>query len=138
MTLRADWMVNLLHRGCLEGQVSTPRSPLTESNLEIVWHNLEIVWHNLVFELRQEVVDLHFRMQTTDAKVASFLQIIASMHAALFLDPVDINEEESQHRGPSRVDMNQEAREEGTDEAADGKEADKRWGDEPAYIEEEP
>jgi hypothetical protein len=45
------------------------------------------VLHNLVFELRQEVADLHFRMQATEAKVASFLQIISSMHAALFPDP---------------------------------------------------
>lgn len=92
----------------------------------------------MVFELRQEVADLHFRMQATGAKVASFLQIIASMHAALFSDPVDVNEEEGQHEGPSQADMKQEAREEGTEGAEDGKEADKQWGDEIVYIEEEP
>jgi hypothetical protein len=96
------------------------------------------VLHNLVFELRQEVADLHFRMQTTEAKVVSFLQIIVSLHAALFPDPVNDNEEEGQHRGLNQADRQQEAHEEGTEEAEDGKDVDKQWGDETVYIEEEP
>jgi hypothetical protein len=39
--------------------------------------------HDLVFELRQEVTDLNYRLQATDAKVASFLRIILSLHEAL-------------------------------------------------------
>jgi hypothetical protein len=38
------------------------------------------ILYNLVFELRQEVVDLHFRLQATDVKVVSFLQILSAMH----------------------------------------------------------
>jgi len=59
------------------------------------------VLHNLVFELRKEVPDLHFRLQATEAKVTSFLQIISSMHSALFLDPAADVKEEGQQRRPA-------------------------------------
>jgi hypothetical protein len=42
--------------------------------------------YTLVFELRQEVADLHHRVKATEIKVANFLQILASMHDAMFLD----------------------------------------------------
>jgi hypothetical protein len=53
------------------------------------------------------VADLHFRMQTTEAKVASFLQIIVSMHAALFSDSAEVNEEEDQHSEPGQAELKQ-------------------------------
>jgi hypothetical protein len=98
------------------------------------------VLHNLVFELRQEVADLHFRMQATEVKVASFLQIISSMHAALFPDPVNAMKNEGQHHGPTPA---------GTSKQKDACEGDaegpkrsteegKQWCEGPTYIEEEP
>jgi hypothetical protein len=98
------------------------------------------VLHNLVFELRQEVADLHFRIQATDVKVASFLQILSSMHAALFPDPVEADKDEGQHNKPSPVDISRqkEAREDDTEGAERSKEAGKQWSDETTYIEEEP
>jgi hypothetical protein len=42
--------------------------------------------YNLVFELRQEVADLHHRVEAMEIKVANFLQILASMHDAMFPD----------------------------------------------------
>jgi hypothetical protein len=93
---------------------------------------------NLVFELRQEVADLQFRMQTTETKVASFLHIIASMQRALLSDPVAVHKGEEQNRGPAQADMQQTEREDYTGEAADDKEADMRWDAEPVHTEEEP
>jgi hypothetical protein len=40
--------------------------------------------YTLVFELRQEVADLHFRVEVTEIKVADCLQILASLRDALF------------------------------------------------------
>jgi hypothetical protein len=98
------------------------------------------VLHNLVFELRQEVADLHFRMQATEVKVASFLQIISSMHAALFPDPVEAVKNEGRHHVPSPVDISKQkdACEGDTEGAERSKEAGKQWSDETTYIEEEP
>ena len=48
-----------------------------------------VILHDLVFELRREVVDLQFRLQATEENVASFLQILSSMHAEISLDPDD-------------------------------------------------
>jgi hypothetical protein len=44
---------------------------------------------DLVFELRSEIADLQYRIQASEAKVESFMQIISSMHEALFAEPVD-------------------------------------------------
>ena len=49
-----------------------------------------IVLHDLVFELRQEVADLHFRLQATEEKVVIFLQTLSSMHEALSPKPVEM------------------------------------------------
>jgi hypothetical protein len=54
--------------------------------------NLAIL-HTLVFELRQEVADLHYRVEATEVKVAEFLQILASMHDALIPDPEEASPE---------------------------------------------
>jgi hypothetical protein len=48
-----------------------------------------LILHDLVFELRQEVVDLHYRLQAIDEKVASCLQLLSSMQATLTSDPVE-------------------------------------------------
>jgi hypothetical protein len=48
-----------------------------------------LIMHDLVFELRQEVADLNYRLQATDEKVASCLQLLSSMQAALTSDPVE-------------------------------------------------
>jgi hypothetical protein len=40
--------------------------------------------YTLVFELRQEVADLHFRVEVTEIKVTDCLQILASLRDALF------------------------------------------------------
>jgi hypothetical protein len=39
--------------------------------------------HTLVFELQQEVADLHHRVEAMEIKVTNLLQILASMHEAL-------------------------------------------------------
>jgi hypothetical protein len=41
------------------------------------------ILYGLVFELRQGVDDLHFRLQLTDDKVALFLQHLTSLHEAV-------------------------------------------------------
>ena len=44
---------------------------------------------DLVFELRKEVADLKYRLQATEENVATFLQILYTMHSELSSDPVD-------------------------------------------------
>jgi hypothetical protein len=109
--------------------------------------NLAIL-HTLVFELRQEVADLHFRMEATEAKVANFLQILSSMHAALFPDPVEaspkgdpeVDKDEGQHNvtSPPVMSRKKERHEDDAEEAERNQEDDKQWGDGTTYIEEEP
>ena len=53
------------------------------------FRDILVILHDLVFELRQEVVDLQFRLQATEENVASFLQTISSMHKELSSDLVD-------------------------------------------------
>jgi hypothetical protein len=48
-----------------------------------------VILYDLVFELRTEVADLKYRLQATEENVASFLQIISTMHSELSSDPVD-------------------------------------------------
>jgi hypothetical protein len=52
---------------------------------EQVKDNLAILY-GLVFELRQGVEDLQFRLQLTNDKVALLFQLLSSMHVA-FLSP---------------------------------------------------
>jgi hypothetical protein len=53
--------------------------------------------YTLVFELRQEVADLHFRVEVTEIKVADCLQILASLRDALF--PISDVEAEDEDPG---------------------------------------
>jgi hypothetical protein len=46
------------------------------------------ILYGLVFELRQGVEDLQFRLQATDEKVTALLQLLSSMHEAFPSDPV--------------------------------------------------
>jgi hypothetical protein len=45
------------------------------------------ILYGLVFELRQGVEDLQFRLQLNNEKVALFLQLLSSMHEAVLSDP---------------------------------------------------
>jgi len=45
------------------------------------------ILYGLVFELRQGVDDLHFRLQLTNDKVALFLQLLSSLHEAVLSPP---------------------------------------------------
>jgi hypothetical protein len=122
----------------------TTRLPLTERSSR---DNLAIL-HTLVFELRQEVADLHYRVEATEAKVANFLQILASMHDALFPDPEEATPEgdpefdgdEDQHpvTSPPVMSREKERHEDDAKEAERNQEDDEQWGDGTAYIEEEP
>jgi hypothetical protein len=107
-----------------------------------------VILHDLVFELRQEVADLQFRLQATEENVASFLQIISSMHTELSSDPVDSAPVEAPAaatgEGMDRVQRPAEVRRENDERGSqaedtardEGKE--KQWEDQPTYIEEEP
>jgi hypothetical protein len=55
--------------------------------------SLDIIY-GLVFELRQGVEDLHFRLHTTDDKVATLLQLLASMSEASSSHPDGATSEE--------------------------------------------
>jgi hypothetical protein len=55
--------------------------------------SLDIIY-GLVFELRQGVEDLHFRLQTTDDKMTTLLQLLSSMREAFPSDPVGATSEE--------------------------------------------
>jgi hypothetical protein len=104
--------------------------------------------HDLVFELRSEVADLQYRIQATEAKVASFLQIISSMHEALFAEPVDTSplkhpeaaQEETQDEMQKPMDSSreQEKRKEEDKEPACKEGASEQWDYGVTYIEEEP
>jgi hypothetical protein len=106
------------------------------------------ILHDLVFELRQEVEDLHFRLQATDEKVAIFLQTLSSMHEALSSDPAEttLMEEptvatgEGQDKAQRPTEMEQEKDEQESN--ADGTACDvkdgRQWADHTMYVEEEP
>jgi TATA-binding protein-associated factor Taf7 len=104
--------------------------------------------YDLVFELRQEVVDLQYRTQATKEKVASFLQIISSMHEALFSDLVDTSpkenseadKEETQDKmqNPTESGREREERKDDIKEPAWKEEAGEQWDYGVTYIEEEP
>jgi hypothetical protein len=106
------------------------------------------VLHDLVFELRQEVADLQYRIQATEVKVASFLQILSSMHEALFSDPVDTSpkenpeadKEEAQDKTqtPAELGREREERKDDIKEPACKDEAGEQWDYGATYIEEEP
>jgi hypothetical protein len=55
--------------------------------------SLDIIY-GLVFELRQGVEDLHFRLQSTDDKITTLLQLLASMSEAFPSYPVGATSEE--------------------------------------------
>jgi hypothetical protein len=75
---------NLGHGQTSQSQSSPPATgspaPFDKAQLR---DNLATLY-TLVFELRQEVADLHFRVEVTEIKVADCLQILASLRDALF------------------------------------------------------
>ena len=119
--------------------------------------NLAIL-HGLVFELRQGVEDLQFRLQATYEKVEVFLQTLSSMHADLFSDSAEATPMEEPRaaldEGHDRMQCSAAmAREQGaeTDSAgilmqnattkADGTmgevQFDRQWADQVMFVEEE-
>jgi hypothetical protein len=86
------------------------------------------------------VADLHFRLQTTEAKVTSFLQIITSMHSALFPDPAEDGKEEGQQRRPTPASTSQQTKvnEGDAEDKERGGDTDIQWYTGPTLIEEEP
>jgi hypothetical protein len=106
------------------------------------------VLHDLVFELRQEVADLNYRLQATDVKVASFLKILSSLHEALLSDPVETSPMEDPEaakggdqrkvQSPAETGRKKEEREDDIKGAECNEEVGKQWDDGPTYIEEEP
>jgi hypothetical protein len=48
-----------------------------------------VILYDLVFDLRKEVADLKYRLQTTEENVATFLHILSTMHSELSSDPGD-------------------------------------------------
>jgi hypothetical protein len=105
-----------------------------------------LIMHDLVFELRQEMADLNYRLQATDEKVASCLQLLSSMQVALTQEPVEAMPgeapaaatDEGPHRAQQPVDREPAKTEHGSrDEGIKRDEADEPTY-EPTYIEEEP
>ena len=48
------------------------------------------ILYDLVFELRREIADLKFQLQTTEDNVATFLQILSTMQMELSSDSTGI------------------------------------------------
>jgi hypothetical protein len=102
----------------------------------------------LVFELRREVADLQFRLQATEENVASFLQILSSMHAELSSGPVEPTPVEApaaatgegmdRAQRPTEVEREKDERGSKAEETARDEGKEKQWADQPTYIEEEP
>jgi hypothetical protein len=75
--------------GCEPSPHRAPRKAghhFTDSFNSAQFRDSLAILHDLVFELRQGVEDLHFRLQATDEKVAICLQTLSSMHEALSSD----------------------------------------------------
>lgn len=105
-----------------------------------------LIMNDLVFELRQEMADLNYRLQNTDEKVASCLQLLSSMQGALTVEPVEVMPREAPavatEEGPSTAQrpVNREPVKTEHDRRDEGIERDKAGepAHEPTYIEEEP
>jgi hypothetical protein len=103
---------------------------------------------DLVFELRKEVADLKYRLQATEENAATFLHILSTMHMELSSDqvvsapgevpatvssagregaqrPAEATQEEAERRGQA-------------EDTGRGERKEKRWDDQPTFIEEEP
>jgi hypothetical protein len=73
--------------------------------------SLEIIY-GLVFELRQGVEDLHFRLQSTDDKVTTLLQLLASMRETFPSHPDGETLEEMPRTTTSEGDAKEQCAEE--------------------------
>jgi hypothetical protein len=104
--------------------------------------------HDLAFELRQEVTDLNYRLQATDAKVTSFLRIISSLHEALLYESDETSplkdsqaaKDADQREVPRPVEEERKKDAHGEDAkgAEHNEDVGKQWDDGLTYIEEEP
>lgn len=137
--------------GCGQAYQRRPSTPAPDSQASFdraqFRDNLATLY-TLVFELRQEVVDLHYRVEAMEIKVANFLQILASMHDALFPDSeeesaegdpeVDGNDDQHPVTSPPGKSRDEEKHEDNAKEAERNQENDEHWSDGTAYIEEGP
>jgi len=107
-----------------------------------------VILYDLVFELRTEVADLKYRLQATEENVASFLQIISTMHSELSSDPVDSAPGEAPDtdtgagmdgmQWPTEEKQEKVERRGQAEDTARDERKEKRWDDQPTFIEEEP
>jgi hypothetical protein len=105
-----------------------------------------LIMNDLVFELRQEMADLNYRLQNTDEKVASCLQLLSSMQGALTVEPAKVMPREAPtvvtEEGLSMAQrlVNREPVKTEHDRRDEGIESDKagELAYEPTFIEEEP
>jgi hypothetical protein len=73
-------------------QPDHPSTPTSDSTTDDQLKDKLAILYDLVFELRQGVEDLHFRLQLTDEKVAQFLQILSSLSETVLSPPVPAKE----------------------------------------------
>jgi hypothetical protein len=91
---------------------------------------------------------LHYRVEATEIKVANFLQILASMHDALFTDSEEesaegdpeVEGDDDQHpvTSPPGKSREEEMHEDNAKVAERNQKNDEHWSDGTTYIEEEP
>ena len=103
---------------------------------------------DLVFKLRKEVADLKYRLQATEENVATFLHILTSMHMELSSDPLvsapgeapdtvaEAGRAEAQR--PAEAKQEEAVRRAPASDTERGDSKEKRWDDQPTFIEEEP
>jgi hypothetical protein len=119
--------------------------------------------YDLVFELRKEVDDLHFRVHSTNNKVATLLHLLASMSATFPSHPDGVSSEEAPSAATKEGDIMQQSAEntgmecttremakvdsasrqqqleaQEAERAMDSVNTEMIWDSGPTYIEEEP
>jgi hypothetical protein len=147
---------------CKPGNTGHPSSD--SFNGEQLKESLAILY-GLVFELRQGMEDLQFRLQTTDEKVAVLLQLLSSMHEAFHSDSAgatsgkepcaaidggnvamqclaEFGLEQVGHETMA-LEVNSAKRPlqdttKGADGTASNEKAEVKWADQVTYVEEEP
>jgi hypothetical protein len=107
-----------------------------------------VILYDLVFELRKEVADLKYRLQTTEENVATFLHLLSTMHSELSSDPADSAPGEvpdvftgagrDRRQRPAEAKQEEAERRGQAEEMERDEQKEKRWDDQSTYIEEEP
>jgi hypothetical protein len=153
------------------GEPPPPRKPWNSENQSsdsfygAQLREILAILYGLVFELRQGVEDLQFRLQATDRKVAVLLQLLSSLHESFPSDPIgatsveepyaatsggDVKVQRSVENGLEQVGHETMAMEvdsvrrplqdttTGADRTASNVEVEVQWVDQVTYVEEEP